>query len=65
VQIPYEDGHLSALYMRAEGLQGLAPVLLQVNGLDSTKEMKYLVGLPGEKGSQIQPKWGTAPTSSW
>jgi dienelactone hydrolase len=46
VEIPYEGGHLSALYVRAEGVQGPAPVLVQVNGLDSTKEMKYRVGLP-------------------
>jgi dienelactone hydrolase len=46
VQIPYEGGHLSALYVRAVGVQGRAPVLVQLNGLDSTKEMKYLVGLP-------------------
>jgi dienelactone hydrolase len=46
VQIPYEGRHLSALYVRAEGVQGRAPVLVQLNGLDSTKEMKYLVGLP-------------------
>ncbi len=46
VQIPYEDGYLNALYVRAEGVQGRVPVLVQLNGLDSTKEMKYLVGLP-------------------
>jgi len=46
VEIPYEGRHLSALYVRAEGVQGRAPVLVQLNGLDSTKEMKYLVGLP-------------------
>ena len=46
VEIPYEGTHLSALYVRAEGVQGKAPVLVQVNGLDSTKEMKYRVGLP-------------------
>ncbi len=46
LQIPYEDGHLAALYVRAEGVQGPAPLLVQVNGLDSTKEMKYRVGLP-------------------
>jgi dienelactone hydrolase len=46
VEIPYLGGHLSALYVRAEGFQGRAPVLVQLNGLDSTKEMKYLVGLP-------------------
>lgn len=46
VEIPYEGKHLSALYVRAEGASGAAPVLVQVNGLDSTKEMKYRVGLP-------------------
>lgn len=46
VEIPYGDTHLSALYIRAEGVDGRAPVLVQLNGLDSTKEMKYRVGLP-------------------
>lgn len=48
VEIPYEGKHLSALYFPAEGLQPgeRAPILVQLNGLDSTKEMKYLVGLP-------------------
>ena len=46
VEIPYEGKHLSALYVRAEGVTGRAPVLVQLNGLDSTKEMKYRVGLP-------------------
>ncbi|KEA63073.1 hypothetical protein ADIMK_2597 [Marinobacterium lacunae] len=46
VEIPYEGKHLSALYVRAEGVDGPAPILVQVNGLDSTKEMKYGVGLP-------------------
>ena len=46
VEIPYGDGHLSALLVRAEGVVGSAPILVQVNGLDSTKEMKYRVGLP-------------------
>ena len=46
VAIPYEGKHLSALYVRAEGVQGPAPLLIQVNGLDSTKEMKVRVGLP-------------------
>jgi dienelactone hydrolase len=46
VEIPYEGKHLSALYVRAEGVDGPAPLLVQVNGLDSTKEMKYRVGLP-------------------
>lgn len=46
VEIPYEGKHLSGLYVRAEGASGPVPVLVQVNGLDSTKEMKYRVGLP-------------------
>ncbi|MEK8029790.1 prolyl oligopeptidase family serine peptidase [Ideonella sp. DXS29W] len=48
VEIPYEGRHLSALYRPADGLQPgqRAPLLVQVNGLDSKKEMKYLVGLP-------------------
>ncbi|WP_017757075.1 alpha/beta hydrolase family protein [Pseudacidovorax intermedius] len=46
VEIPYEGGVLAGLYVRAQGVQGRAPVLLQLNGLDSTKEMKYRVGLP-------------------
>jgi dienelactone hydrolase len=46
VEIPYEGAFLSALYVRAEGVSGRAPILVQLNGLDSTKEMKYRVGLP-------------------
>lgn len=46
VEIPYEGKHLSALYVPAEAVEGPQPVLVQVNGLDSTKEMKYRVGLP-------------------
>ncbi|CAD6543173.1 alpha/beta hydrolase family protein [Paraburkholderia metrosideri] len=46
VEIPYKDTYLTALYVRPEGSTGRAPVLVQVNGLDSTKEMKYRVGLP-------------------
>jgi dienelactone hydrolase len=46
VEIPYEGTHLSAIYVPAPGGSGPQPLLVQVNGLDSTKEMKYLVGLP-------------------
>lgn len=46
VEIPYEDSHISGLLVRAEGVTGPQPILVQVNGLDSTKEMKYRVGLP-------------------
>ncbi|MBU9223547.1 alpha/beta hydrolase family protein [Burkholderia multivorans] len=46
VAIPYGDQHLSALLVRAKRADTRAPLLVQVNGLDSTKEMKYFVGLP-------------------
>ena len=46
VEIPYGNAHLAALYVRADGVTGPAPILVQLNGLDSTKEMKYRVGLP-------------------
>jgi len=46
VEIPYEGSHIAGLIVRAEGCDGPAPLLVQVNGLDSTKEMKYRVGLP-------------------
>ena len=46
VEIPYGNAHIAGLFVQAEGVSGPAPVLLQVNGLDSTKEMKYRVGLP-------------------
>lgn len=46
VEIPYEGRHLAAIWVPAEGVLGPQPVLVQVNGLDSTKEMKFLVGLP-------------------
>jgi len=46
VEIPYGDSHISGLLVRADGVSGRAPILVQLNGLDSTKEMKYRVGLP-------------------
>lgn len=46
VVIPYEGQQLSAIWIPAEGVTGPQPVLVQVNGLDSVKEMKYLVGPP-------------------
>ncbi len=46
VEIPYEGTHLAGLFVPAENVEGPMPVLVQVNGLDSTKEMKYRVGLP-------------------
>lgn len=44
VEIPYQGSIISGLYTRAEGVEGKAPVLLHVNGLDSTKEILYLCG---------------------
>lgn len=46
VEIPYEGRHLSALYVRADGVDGPAPILVQINGLDSIKEMMYRMQLP-------------------
>jgi dipeptidyl aminopeptidase/acylaminoacyl peptidase len=46
VEIPYGDGRLAGWLVRAEGVSGPAPLLVQINGLDSTKEMLYRVGLP-------------------
>ncbi|MFT4267888.1 MAG: prolyl oligopeptidase family serine peptidase [Xenophilus sp.] len=41
VEIPYRGTHLSALYVRAEGLAPgrTAPAVVVMNGLDSTKEL--------------------------
>jgi dienelactone hydrolase len=41
VEIPYGSAHLSGLYVKAEGLQPgqRAPIVVIMNGLDSTKEM--------------------------
>ncbi len=46
VEIPYGNAHIAGLYVRANGLVGAAPILVQTNGLDSIKEMLYFVGLP-------------------
>lgn len=46
IEIPYEGKHLAGLYVKAEGVEGPAPILIQINGLDSTKELKYRIGLP-------------------
>lgn len=47
IDIPYEGTHLPAYYYRAESLDGKpTPVVIQLNGLDSTKEMMYYSGFP-------------------
>ena len=47
VSIPYEGKHLSGIFVPATGVSGKQPVLVQVNGFDSTKEMRYMAQLPG------------------
>lgn len=42
VEIPYDGGVLPAYFVRAKHVDGPAPVLVHVNGLDSCKEMLYL-----------------------
>jgi len=47
LDIPFEDTSLPAYYYRAERKDGKpAPVVIQLNGLDSTKEMMYYSGFP-------------------
>lgn len=45
VEIPYEGATLPAYFYRASG-DGPHPVVIQWNGLDSTKEMMYYSGFP-------------------
>ena len=42
VEIPYEGGVIAGLFVQAQGVQGPAPCLVQVNGLDSVKELLFL-----------------------
>lgn len=46
VSIPYEGKHLSGIFLPAQGVTGRQPVLVQVNGFDSTKEMRFMAQLP-------------------
>lgn len=47
VEIPFEGASLPGYFMQAEGTDGAAaPVIIQWNGLDSTKEMMYYSGFP-------------------
>jgi dienelactone hydrolase len=39
VEIPYGASHISGLLVRAENTTGRAPIVVVMNGLDSTKEM--------------------------
>jgi dienelactone hydrolase len=46
VSIPYQGQHLSGIFLPAKGVTGRQPVLVQVNGFDSTKEMRFMAQLP-------------------
>jgi dienelactone hydrolase len=47
VEIPFEDSSLPGYFYRAESLDGKpTPIVIQWNGLDSTKEMMYTSGFP-------------------
>lgn len=48
VEIPYRGGVIAGIFVRAESASGPAPVLVQVNGLDSFKELIYWVGVPNQ-----------------
>ena len=42
VEIPYEGGVIAGLFVQAKGVDSPAPCLVQVNGLDSVKELLFL-----------------------
>ncbi|PHR25449.1 MAG: alpha/beta hydrolase [Hoeflea sp.] len=46
VEIPYGDKVLPAYFTRAEGVDGPAPCVVFLNGLDSCKELLYWTWLP-------------------
>lgn len=48
VEIPYRGGVIAGLFVRADSEEARPPVLVQVNGLDSFKELIYWVGVPRE-----------------
>lgn len=48
VEVPYGDATLPALFIRAEGVETPAPVMVHCNGLDSSKEMIYWSGIGQE-----------------
>ncbi|MEM9348938.1 MAG: prolyl oligopeptidase family serine peptidase [Pseudomonadota bacterium] len=48
VEVPYGDTYIPCLFVRAEGVEGPAPAVMYLNGLDSCKELLYTSGLPVE-----------------
>ena len=47
-EIPYGDRVIPVLYTRAEGVDGPAPAVVYLNGLDSSKELLFWSRLPHE-----------------
>jgi dienelactone hydrolase len=47
VEVPFRGTALPALLVGAEGVRGAAPCMVHFDGLDVTKEIIYLVGMPG------------------
>ncbi|WP_273282584.1 alpha/beta hydrolase family protein [Pseudooceanicola atlanticus] len=47
-EVPYGDKTIPVLYTRAEGVDGPAPAVVYLNGLDSCKELLYWSRLPQE-----------------
>lgn len=41
IEIPYQHAHIAGILVRAQGVTGPAPLVVMLNGLDSTKEMLY------------------------
>ncbi|GIX13440.1 MAG: alpha/beta hydrolase [Paracoccaceae bacterium] len=48
LEIPYQDKVIPVLYTRAEAVDGQAPAVVYLNGLDSCKELLYWSRLPHE-----------------
>ena len=58
VEIPYDNAHIAGLFVPAQistpkrecqlnhAINARSPILIQLNGLDSSKEMRYRIGLP-------------------
>lgn len=46
VEVPYQDTTLPALFVAARGEAGGAPCMVHFDGLDVTKEIIYLLGIP-------------------
>ena len=46
VEIPYEGKTIAGYFTRAEGVEGQAPCVIFLNGLDSCKELLYWTWLP-------------------